>query len=199
MTGAFGKGVSISGGMSKKEAVKTVKFYLAAAVMCVVSSASCISQQLPALLQNLGHADINKLISIMTAGIAIGTIVEGLLCSRLGIRNTMILILCIYASGFLLLTFNRAVAIALVCLAFGHGTVTTLMPIVVRTIFGGREYAAIWSLIATAGSIGTIVATPVWGMVYDLSGSYTLGLIAAPVMLMVALGALVLIFRGTER
>ena len=195
MTGAFGKGVSISGGMSKKEAVKTVKFYLAAAVMCVVSSASCISQQLPALLQNLGHADINKLISIMTAGIAIGTIVEGLLCSRLGIRNTMILILCIYASGFLLLTFNRAVAIALVCLAFGSGSITTLMPIVVRTLFGGREYAAIWSVVISCGSIASFLATPMWGTVYDLFGTYTPALIAMPVVLAASVVCILVAFK----
>ena len=102
-------------------------------------------------------------------------------------------------------TGNEAVSLCashhpgLILLAFGLGIYTTLLPQVCRRVFGSREYAAIWSLIATVGSVGTFVATPVWGLVYDITGSYTLGLIAAPVMLMVALGALILIFRKTER
>lgn len=190
MTGAFGHGVSISGGMSKKEAIRTRKFYLATAVMCVVSAASCISQQLPALLENLGHTDINKLISIMTAGVAVGTIAEGLICSKLGIKYTMVLVLGAYAVGFLLLATNTAVAAALVCLAFGSGSITTLMPIVVRTIFGGREYAAIWSVCISCSSIASFLATPMWGTVYDIFGTYLPALMAMPVFLAVSVACI---------
>lgn len=39
-----------SGGSSKKEALRSKKFYLSVTVMCVLSVCSCISQQLPSLL-----------------------------------------------------------------------------------------------------------------------------------------------------
>lgn len=195
MTGAFGHGKSISGGMSKKEAMKSLKFYLAAVVMCVLSCGSCISQQLPALLENLGHTDINKLISIMTAGAAVGTIVEGLMCSRLGIKNSMILVLVVYITGFLLLAGNLAASLALLCLAFGAGSIGTLMPIMVRTIFGGRDYAAIWSVIITCSSVASFLAAPVWGMVYDIFGNYLPALIAMPVLLAVSIGCVFGAFR----
>jgi len=87
MTGAFGNGKILSGGMSKKDALKSSKFYLATAVMCIISCASCVSQQLPALLESLGHSNTNALISVMTAFVAVGTVAEGLVCSRIGIQK----------------------------------------------------------------------------------------------------------------
>lgn len=195
MTGAFGNGVSISGGMSKKDALKSSKFYLATAVMCIISCASCVSQQLPALLDSLGHTNASTLISLMTAFVAVGTILEGLICSKMGIKYTMLSMLVIYAVGFLLLALNSNVYLSLVCLAFGSGSIGTLMPIVVRTIFGGREYAAIWSVVISCSSIASFLATPVWGMVYDMSGSYLIALIVMPVMLVVSIVCLVGTFK----
>lgn len=196
MTGAFGNGKILSGGMSKKDALKSSKFYLATAVMCIISCASCISQQLPALLESLGHSNTNALISVMTAFVAVGTILEGLLCSKLGIKYTMLSMLIVYALGFGLLALNQSIYLALVCLAFGSGSIGTLMPIVVRTIFGGREYAAIWSVVISCSSIASFLATPVWGMVYDISGTYLPALIAMPVLLGVSVVALLGAFKN---
>ena len=76
---------------------------------------------------------------------------------------------------------------ALVLLALGMGIYTTLLPVVVRRVFGSREYASIWALIATVGSVGTVAGYPLWGVVYDLTGTYTLGLIGAAVLLGIAM------------
>lgn len=195
MTGAFGKGKIVSGGMSKKEALRSSRFYLATAVMCIISCASCISQQLPALLESLGHSDTTALISVMTAFVAVGTIAEGLICSKLGILSTMLSMLVVYALGFVLLALNQSVYAALICLAFGSGSIGTLMPIVVRTIFGGREYAAIWSVVISCSSIASFLATPVWGMVYDIFGTYLPALIGMPVLLGVSIVCLLGAFK----
>ena len=78
---------------------------------------------------------------------------------------------------------------SLILLALGMGIYTTLLPMVVRRVFGSREYASIWSLIATVGSLGTIVGYPLWGTIYDLTGDYTLGLVGAAVLLASAMWA----------
>ena len=78
---------------------------------------------------------------------------------------------------------------SLILLALGMGFYTTLLPMVVRRVFGSREYASIWSLIATVGSLGTIVGYPLWGTIYDLTGDYTLGLVGAAVLLACAMWA----------
>ena len=50
-------------------------------------------------------------------------------------------------------------------------------------------------MLATASAVGSFMAAPVWGMVYDISGSYTPGLIVAPILLAGTLAVLVRVFR----
>ena len=83
----------------------------------------------------------------------------------------------------------------LALLAVGMGCVTTLMPILTRFTFGALEYAAIWSILSTASSIGSLIATPLFGMVYDASGSYAPAMIASSVALALSLGLMYLCFR----
>ena len=197
LTGTIGHAKNIAGGTSRKDALRSVKFYLAVAVMCILSCASCISQQLPAVLEGLGHdsSRIGLMISVMTAFVAVGTILEGVVCSRLGILKTMILVIGMYILGFVLLLLNTSAYLALMCLAFGSGSIGTLMPVVVRTIFGGRDYAAIWSVVISCSSVASFLAAPVWGMVYDIFGTYTPALTVMPILLLLAIGALLGAFK----
>jgi len=196
MAGAFGNGKIATDGASKQEALRSMRFVLVVLVMCILTVSSCISQQLPAVLGGLGHDGdtIGMMISVMTACVAVGTVLEGVVCSKLGIHKTMVLILAMYAAGYWMLWANIAYP-ALVCLAFGSGAIGTLMPIVVRQIFGGREYAAIWSVVITCSSVASFLATPVWGMVYDLFGTYAPALLTVPVLLVAGIFALNAAFK----
>ena len=69
-----------------------------------------------------------------------------------------------------------------------------LLPFV-RRIFGGRDYAAIWSVVITCSSVASFLATPVWGMVFDIFGSYLPALIVMPVMLAVSIACLLGAFK----
>ena len=144
------------------------------------------------MLGGFGHeADkISLMISVMTASSAVGTVLEGVICSKLGIRKTMAGVLVLYALGFPLLSSDTFVYVALAFLAFGSGSIGTLMPVMVRQIFGGREYAAIWSVVITCSSVASFLAAPVWGMVYDLFGTYNPALILMPVLLVAAIAAM---------
>ena len=84
----------------------------------------------------------------------------------------------------------------LILLAVGMGVYTTLLPMVVRRVFGSREYASIWALITTVGCAGTFVGYPMWGTIYDLTGTYTLGLIGAAVLLAGAMWAHLLTLKN---
>lgn len=200
LAGAFGHGKAIEGGTSQKDALKSGKFYLAVMVMCSLTVASCISQQLPSVLGGLGHdgSQISVMLSVMTAFVAVGTIAEGIICGKLGILKTMILVLAVYALAFVLLLVNKGIYVALIGMAFGGGAIGTLMPVVVRFLFGGREYAAIWSVVITCSSVASFLATPVWGMVYDIFGTYAPALIAVPILLVASVFAMLAAFRGTH-
>lgn len=201
LAGAFGnvKGGTM-GGTSRKEALKSLRFYLAVALMCILAVCSCISQHLPSVLGEMGHdsVQIGVMVSVMTAASAVGTVAEGVICSRLGIQKTMLGVLVVYAVGYVLMSLRMGIYVALVFLAFGSGSIGTLMPVVVRRIFGGRDYAAIWSVVISCSSVASFLAAPLWGMVYDFCGSYAPALMAMPVFLTAGIFCLLGAFRNIE-
>jgi MFS family permease len=138
------------------------------------------------------------MVSVMTASLAVGKVAQGLLYGRIGIRKGGLIMMGIFAAGFLALLSPALVWPGLILVAFGLGTYTTLLPQVTRRIFGSREYAAIWALIATAGSVGTFIANPVWGTIFDKTGSYSLALIGCSALLVVTMGALVKALKNTK-
>ena len=195
LTSVIGHAKSAAGG-SKAEAMKSIRFVLVVLLMCILTVASCISQQLPSVLGGLGHdsSRISIMISVMTAAGAVGTVAEGVICSKLGIQKTMVGVLVLYAAGYWLLGTDL-VYVALVFLAFGSGSIGTLMPILVRTIFGGVHYAAIWSVVISCSSVASFLATPVWGMVYDIFGTYGPALMLVPILLIAGIFAMIGAFK----
>ena len=200
LTGGIGHAHTATDGASKQEALRSPKFFLAAYIMCAITVCSCISQQLPAVLGGMGRGEgeISLLLSVMTAFVAVGSVAEGVLCSRFGIVKTLTTVLALYALGFSLLALGIGVYPALVCLALGGSALGTLMPVVVRQLFGGRDYAAIWSVVISCSSVASFAATPGWGMVYDTFGTYTPALVAMPILLALAVAALAMAFRKVK-
>ena len=184
-TDSIGNPKSTDTGGSKKEIFTNPKFYLTAAAHIIFTAGSCIGGQLPAILGGMGYESeyVGLMISVMTASGAVGTIVEGVMCTKIGIQKTMNAMMILYIAGFLLLWLNMLPYIALVFLAFGSGISGTLMPVMVRVVFGGRVYAAVWSYMIVVSSISGFVSNPLWGMVYDVFGTYAPALVLMPVMI----------------
>ncbi len=179
-------------GMTMQEAMKSRELYLLAAVIIVITAACGIQQQQPSLLAGYGFdaGQVSLMLSAQTAVLALGKIGQGMLYGRLGVRRGGCAMLLVFAAAFLLLLMPALAWPGLMVMALGLGIYTTLLPLVTRQVFGTREYAAIWGLLATCGSVGTIVANPLWGMVCDLTGGYVPGLILLPVLLTAAAFAL---------
>lgn len=191
--GQQGKNTAAVGlGMTRAEALKSPKLYLLMGVIVILTACCGIQQQLPSLLRGFGFPveKVSVMISAMTAFLALGKIGQGMLYGRLGLERGGSLMLGAFILGFLAMLSRTLAYPGLLLLALGMGIYTTMMPLVVRRVFGSREYAAIWGLIATVGSVGTFVANPLWGTVYDLTGSYALGQLASAVLLLAALWAL---------
>lgn len=195
--GSVGKRHTSVDGMTRDEAMKSPKLYLLVAVIFILSAACGIQQQIPSVLGGFGYgtAQVSTMMSFFTAALAVGKILQGILYSRLGPARGGYIIIAVFGLSFVLLCFPGMAYPALVALAVGMGCVTTLMPIVTRFVFGAREYAAIWSILSTASSIGTLIATPLFGMAYDATGSYTPAMAVSAVALFVSLPILALAFR----
>ena len=182
---------SVGLGMTRAEAMKSPKLYLQMAVIVVISACCGLQQQLPSLLGSMGFTagQVSVMISAMTIFLALGKFGQGLLYGKLGVEKGGILTMAAFAAGGLALLTKALVWPGLLLLAVGFGVYTTLLPMVVRRVFGSREYASIWALITTVGCAGTFVGYPMWGTIYDLTGTYTLGLIGAAVLLAGAMWA----------
>ena len=179
-------------GMTRKQALKSVKFYLLALVIVVINAACGVQQQQPSMLGTYGCSGgtVSLMLSVQTGVLALGKIGQGLLYGHLGIRRGGYIMLGIFAAAFLVLLIPAMAWPGLMVMALGLGVNTTLMPLVARQIFGTREYASIWGLLVTLGSLGTIVANPLWGGTFDLAGSYAPALLVVPVLLICAAGLL---------
>lgn len=175
-------------GMTGSQAMRSPKLYLLILVIFLLSAASGVQQQLPSVLEGAGLETslVSGAMSFFTAALAIGKIAQGMLYGRLGPARGGIGLVSIYICGFALLG-QGILGPGLLALAVGMGTVTTLMPIAARSVFGGREYAAIWSILSAVSNLGAMTAAPLFGMAFDLTGSYAGAMGAAAVLLVPAL------------
>lgn len=187
-----GKGSGAVGlGMTRAEALKSPKLYLQMVVGVVLCACCGLQQQLPALLSAKGFTggEISVMISTMTVFLALGKFGQGLVYGKIGAEKGGLLTMGAFALGGLAMFSKILIWPGLLLLAVGIGVYTTLLPVVTRRVFGSREYASIWALLSTVGCAGTMVGYPLWGTIYDLTGTYAPGLIGAAVLLLLAMWA----------
>lgn len=188
-------------GMTREEAFQCGALQRIVFVGLLIALGCSIQQQIPAVLEELSFdmVQVSLMMSIFNASLAIGKILQGMLCSRIGVPKGSYIMVTIFAVSFLLLMFPAAAYPGLVALAFGIGTSTTLMPIITRYVFGQRDFTGIWSVIVTVISIGTFVASPLWGLSFDLTGAYTLALLITPALLFLSIAVLCNAFRAMKK
>ena len=186
-----------SDGMTRAQALRSPRLYLLIAVSFLLSAACGIQQQLPSLLGGYGFAAerVGIMMSFFTAALALGKIGQGLFYGRIGAVRGGVCIVGLFAASFIILFFPGMVWPGLAALAVGMGTVTTLLPLITRLTFGNREYAAIWGIVYSAANVGTLIAAPLFGLSYDLSGSYRVSMAAASALLAGSVVLMHLCFR----
>ena len=187
-------------GVTKADAMKMPSFYLMLVVAFLLGAGCSVQQQMPSLIgaHSFTSAQIGTMMSLATAMMALGKAGQGILYGKIGVSKGALLMLPVFAIGMPLFMFKAAIYPALALTSVGLGTYTTLLPMVTRKVFGSREYAAIWGMIAMAGSAGTFMLNPVWGTIYDNTGAYTLGLVAVPAMVLMGLVTLLMALRKAK-
>ena len=173
-------------GMTRGEALKNPKLWLLIGAVFMFSAACGIQQQLPSIL----GGDAARKMSFFTAMLALGKIGQGLLYGRMGPLRGGMAVTGLYTLSFFLLLIGDMVWVALAMLAIGMGSVTTLMPIVTKTVFGSREYAAIWGILSAVSNFGALIATPLFGASFDFLGSYNAAMISAGIAVAIGMIAL---------
>ena len=180
-------------GMTYREALRSPKLYLLMGSMFLLTGANSVQQHLPAIATDMGStaAQVSVMLSAVTILLAVGKVAQGWLYGRVGVVKGGWVTMGCFAASLLLIMWNGN---TLPLVAIGMGVATTLMPVAARQAFGSKEYAAIWGLVAASQYASGCVSTPLWGTIYDLSGSYAPTLIgfaaaciAAQLMLIAAM------------
>lgn len=176
-------------GMTKEQAMHSPMLYLVLLEMFILATSCGVLQHLPSLLAG-AHFDtmqIGAMMSLTTAMLALGKIGQSILYGKVGVSVGGVIITGCFMLGILMLLQPALIYFGLVLLAIGMGAYTTLMPLLVRYVFGSYDFAAIWGLMQAAGAAGGFIGAPAWGAAYDISGSYLPALIIVPILLMVSI------------
>lgn len=186
-----------SEGMTRAQAAGSLTLYLLILMMFLLSAATGIQQHIPSVLaeRGLDGGAVSAMVSFFTAMLALGKIGQGLLYGKAGAVRGGTAVIALFAGSFVMLLSENLIWPGLAALAIGMGSVTTLIPILTRNAFGTREYAAIWSILSAVSNFGAMVAAPLFGMVYDGSGTYGPAMIVSALGLVLTMVLLKLCFR----
>ena len=77
---------------------------------------------------------------------------------------------------------------AFAALAIGIGIMSTITPIVTKQIFGMKEFGSILGILMLGSTVGSFISTPVWGFVFDYTGSYNACFPIMAVIVVIAFG-----------
>lgn len=159
-------------GVSYQAAIKSPVFYSLLVFAFLMIAVSTLNLFLPSYVTSIGYSIEQSafVASAVMIGVTIGKIALGYLNDRspiLGVAMASILGIV----GFILLIFGQS-QIALVIIGaflFGwaYAAVTVQTALLVRTVFGSKDYSKIFSNISIALALGGAVMVGLWGYLAD--------------------------------
>jgi sugar phosphate permease len=192
-------------GITLKDAWKTPHLYLlyfGVFLLCVVIS---FSQYVPAHLRVTGVdvQTLSLLATILMLANIISKIIIGIINDRIGINGTLVLVMVLCALA-LVIFLPRAsgfvfALIGVILFPFGACFSGILPPLQTSAIFGNKDYTAIWGIVGTASSLGMAVGPPIWGSIYDTTGSYVAGMYAAPALIAAGLALCIVAVKTKDK
>lgn len=192
-------------GVTFAEARGTIKFW----VICFVTTIFAMSGG--TMMNNIApHLnDINysptfsaNIVALTMGSLALGKIILGYLFDRFGLRNTTFISSISIVIGFIcLINADKYIALAVlvVCVGLGCAYLTVAYPVIVQTIFGRKDYSAIYGFLNAAHSIGGIISPLIVGYLFDRSGSYNSSFMVMMVFALIATVIYQFIFPKKEK
>ncbi len=208
-----GKTVKASGntwvGLGFSEALKRPYFYGTA--ICIFSLGMClqgVNSISAAHLLDAGISERLVAIALSTQSILLASakILTGFFYDKIGIRSTYILC-CSCGFGAFLFLANASVG------SFGNFSMfawavlfalslpleTVVIPLTVMDLFGEKDFSKILGIFLAMISMGSILASPLANLVYDLFGSYRRLLISLACVMMTVLIIMLVIISKAKR
>ncbi|MBV7504800.1 MFS transporter [Bacillus sp. sid0103] len=166
-------------GVLKSVAIKSPAFYLVLLFTGLFGLASTVSFHVPNFVQSVGFTAAMAAtgVTCITIGQTGGKFLLGAINDKFGIRAALFIGIGGGMIGVVALLISDSFGIGILyagALLFGIGFSgsTLLPPVVIREVFGGRDYASIYTTIMSASTLGVAIGTTLFSYLYDSTGSY---------------------------
>lgn len=152
-------------------------WYLSIAIFVIGLISSSVNTHLTPYFTDLGYSDNTAamFVSVMMLSMMFGKIVAGLMYDQLGVTagNVIVILSGFIGSVAALISRYPAAAWAFV-IVIGFFSCAISVPVSIWTnrYFLKEEFTDAFSLLSMMGMMGTAVAAPVLGFIYDISRSY---------------------------
>lgn len=173
-------------------AVRSASFVLLLIFMIAMTGTAVFTQHIPTYGSLLGYSlgQVGNAMALASVGSAIGSVAIGLICDRIGGLKTcygIILLWLLAVIGFLFSGTEFAIFMAS---AFLHGiassSIAVIAPILTLIFYGKTDYEKIYAKVSMGAPLASILLVPVYGFIYDATGSYFIVLILMIVLLFAA-------------
>ena len=183
-------------GLMKNKAIKTPAFYIILAFTGLFGLVSTVGFHVPNYIQSVGFSAALAAtgVTCVTIGQTAGKFILGAVNDKFGpkialsagIGSGIIGVLLLFISANLGLTVLFAGALLF---GIGYSGSTLLPPIVIREVFGTRDYASIYTTIMSASTLGVAFGTTLFSFIFDSTGSYYTVFILVIILFAVAIAS----------
>ncbi len=192
-------------GVAFKAAVVSVAFWCLFVFAGIASFIhGGIDQHMPGYIQSIGFTASFAaiIVSAESVGSVIDKLVMGWLNDKIGVRRTTLIELALIAIGIVgFLYFRNPVFLVLSTVLFGiqDSLMSVSLPLLIRDIFGSRNYTQIHAWIRTGvGLFGSFSGVLV-GAVYDTTGTFVPAFAGLVITCFVAMGCIVLAYAKRKK
>lgn len=162
-------------------------FYLLCYTFFSLSLVNGFFPHAQAYLVDHGYAfvDAGRVISLFCMALVFVKLLLGAHFEHKGLRSGILLPVAVDFLALLLLYFGQKPLLTLAVVLFSaNSSLVALTPLLIAgQLYNAREFAVVWGLFSAASGIGNSVGSPLWGLLYDVSGSYQPGFLIAMVLL----------------
>ena len=178
-------------------ALKDSRFWLIALAQFMIGFAAgpCFSNVVAAVTSaGVDAALISNVLSVVLAlGVTVGNLAGGYIFDRYNLQTLINLGCGVVALGMLIMGFANAtlatwiLILGVFCIGCGNMLSLGTAAHMINTIFGAgkTEFSAIFGCVFAIHNVGSMIGSPIFGMVYDKTGSYRWGYWAALALLLV--------------
>jgi len=185
--------VSEARGFHFQEAIRTRQFWMVGAIYaCFGFGLFTVGVHIIPHAIELGIPAISAANILATIGGAsiVAKLVLGSASDRLGVKPSLVFALILMSVAFLWLQFAKELwMLYLFGIAFGfaYGGTMTLQPLLAAELFGLSSLGVILGSVTFVYTIGGAAGPVVSGLIFDITGSYSLAFLAGAVLAVIAL------------